>query len=141
MRLQLITLRGVKLDEDIYELMLPTAAGEIAIFPGHEPLVGVAIPGVASVRRNKGDNDEKLEVFAITNGVLEVLDDTIRLLVDEADQGEDIIEAESKAALERAEKRKVESKDQVEIAKAEQIIMQERARLHVADIRRRRRRQ
>ncbi|HRQ86714.1 MAG TPA: ATP synthase F1 subunit epsilon, partial [Candidatus Saccharibacteria bacterium] len=46
MRLQFITLRGIKVDSDVYEVILPTAAGEIAVFPGHEPLVSLAIPGV-----------------------------------------------------------------------------------------------
>jgi F-type H+-transporting ATPase subunit epsilon len=139
MRLQLITLRGVKLDEDIYELIIPTKAGEIAIFPGHEPLVSLAKTGVASIRHKKGDIDERLELFAITGGILEVDQQGIRLLVDEAEHGDDIIEAESKAALERALKRRDEAKDQVDIDKADQLIMQQQARLRVAEIRRRHR--
>lgn len=141
MRLQLITLRGVKLDEDIYELMVPTAAGEIAIFPGHEPLISLAKSGIASVRRRKGDSDEKLELYAITGGVLEVDQQNIHLLVDEAEHGEDIIEAESRAALERAMKLRDTAKDQVEIDKANQLIDRHQVRLQVAGLHRRRRRQ
>jgi len=137
MRLQLITLRGIKLDEDIYELSIPTAAGPISIFPGHEPLVSVAITGVATVRRQKGDRDDKLELFAITGGVLEVTQQSIRLLVDEADHGDEIIEAESRAALERAIKRRDEAPNQVEIEKANLLISQQQAKLHVADLHRR----
>ena len=101
MHLQLITLSGVSVDKDIYELMAPTAAGDIAVFPGHEPLVTLAAPGALAVRTNKGDKDEALDYFAISGGVIEIKPDSIRVLVDEADQGDDIVEAESKAALER----------------------------------------
>jgi F-type H+-transporting ATPase subunit epsilon len=139
-RLQLITLRGIKLDEDIYELIIPTAAGEIAVFPGHEPLVSLARSGVASVRRKKGDSNEHLELYAITGGILEVENDVIRLLVDEAEHGEDIIEAESRAALERAIKRRDEAKDQVELYKAGQLIDRHQVRLKVASLHRRHRR-
>jgi F-type H+-transporting ATPase subunit epsilon len=141
MRLQLITLRGIKLDEDIYELIIPTVAGEIAIFPGHEPLISLAKSGIASVRRKKGDTDARLELYAITGGILEVDHDDVRLLVDEAEHGEDVIEAESRAALERAMKRRDEAKDQVELYKANQLIDRHQVRLRVADLHRRHRRQ
>lgn len=53
MHLQLITLRGIRLDKEMYELMVPTADGEIAVFPGHEPLVTLAVPGALTVRYDK----------------------------------------------------------------------------------------
>lgn len=140
MHLQLITLQGVSVDTDIYELIAPTAAGEIAVFPGHEPLVTLAAPGALAVRYNKGDIDEKLDYFAITGGVIEITQDAIRVLVDEADHGEDILEAESKAALERALQMKGEAKSQVEIDKASELVDRSMVRLRVADLHRRRRR-
>ena len=137
MNFQLITLLGTKVDQDVYEVMLPTAAGEIAVFPGHEPLVSIAVPGAIAVRHEKGDPDSKLEYFAISGGVIEVNPKGLRVLVDEADNGEDIIEAESKAALERAMKMRENAKDQVEIEKANQLIDRHAVRLKVADLRRR----
>jgi F-type H+-transporting ATPase subunit epsilon len=139
MHLQLITLRGIRLDREMYELIVPTADGEIAIFPGHEPLVTLAIPGALAVRYEKKDPDGKLEYFAISGGVVEVNPDAIRVLVDEADHGANIIEAESKAALQRAMKLRDESKDQVEIDKAKALIDRHQVRLRVADLQRRRR--
>ena len=139
MHLQLITLQGVRVDQDIYELIAPTSTGEIAIFPGHEPLVTLAIPGALAVRHDKKDADEKLEYFAISGGVIEISQTAIRVLVDEADHGDDIIEAESQAALERALKLRDEAKDQVDLEKAHQLIDRHQVRLRVADLRRRRR--
>jgi len=139
MHLQLITLQGVRVDQAIYELIAPTSTGEIAIFPGHEPLVTLAVPGALAVRHQKEDADEKLEYFAISGGVIEISQTAIRVLVDEADHGDDIIEAESQAALERALKLRDEAKDQVDLEKAHQLIDRHQVRLRVADLRRRRR--
>jgi len=139
MHLQLITLQGVSVDTDIYELMAPTAAGEIAVFPGHEPLVTLAEPGALAVRYEKGDNDEALDYFAISGGIIEISPAAIRVLVDEADNGEDIVEAESKAALDRAMKLRSEAKNQVEIDKAHELIDRAQVRLRVAELHHRRR--
>ncbi|MFZ2544578.1 MAG: ATP synthase F1 subunit epsilon [Candidatus Saccharimonadales bacterium] len=137
MNFQLVTLLGTKVDRDVYEVILPTAAGEIEVFPGHEPLVSLAIPGAIAVRTAKGDADNKLDYFAISGGVIETSPERLRVLVDEADSGEDIIEAESKAALERAIKMRDSAKDQVELEKAHQLVDRHAIRLKVADLHRR----
>jgi F-type H+-transporting ATPase subunit epsilon len=139
MNLQLITLFGVMIDQEAYELIIPTIAGEIAIFPGHEPLVTVVKPGAIAVRSKKEDSDNKLEYFAISGGVVEITQKAVRVLVDEADHGDDIIEAESKAALERAIELRSAAKDQVELDKAHQLVDRHMVRLKVAELRRRNR--
>ena len=141
MHLQLITLQGVSVDTDIYELMAPTAAGEIGVFPGHEPLVTLAAPGALVVRYEQKDKDTELDYFAISGGVIEINPDSIRVLVDEADRGDAITESEAKAALDRAQKMKSEAKTQVELDKASQLIDRYIVRLRVAELHRRRRRQ
>jgi len=138
MKLELVTLRGIKLDQEIYEVILPTSSGEISVFPGHEPLVTIAKAGVVYVRNKKTDEDT--ELFAISGGVVEVSPDTVRILVDEADHGDDIIEAESKSALELAIKMRDTAIDQVELDKAHELIDRHTVRLKVADLRRHRRR-
>lgn len=139
MHLQLITLHGIRLDQEIYELIAPTASGEIAVFPGHEPMVTLAVPGALVVRYDKKDPDEKLEYFAISGGVVEVNPDAIRVLVDEADHAASITENEAKAALQRALKMRDEAKDQVELDKAKALVDRHQVRLRVADLQRRRR--
>lgn len=140
MQFQLITLLGVKLDTDVYELVMPTAAGEIAVFPGHEHLVSMAIPGAISVRYKKGDHDDALDYFAITGGVIEITPKYVKVLVDEAESGEDIVEAESKAALDRALNLQENAKDQVELDRAHELIDRHAVRLKVAGLHRRHRR-
>ncbi|HCR55878.1 TPA: ATP synthase F1 subunit epsilon [Candidatus Saccharibacteria bacterium] len=140
MKFELVTLLGVQLDQEVYEVQLSTADGPIAVFPGHEPLVSVAVPGAIAVRHKKDDSDEKLEYFAIGGGVIEITPLGVRVLVDEADRGEDILEAESKAALERALKLRDSAKNQVELEKATALIDRHQVRLNVAGLRRKHRR-
>ena len=140
MNFELVTLTGSKVNEPVYEVIISTKEGEISIFPNHEPLVTVAVPGVVAVRRDKSHTDDQLEYFAISGGVVEISSDKVRILVDEADHGDDILESESKAALERAIKMQEEATDQVEIEKAHQLVDRHAVRLKVADLQRRRRR-
>ncbi len=138
MELKLITLGGVKLDEQVYSVTIPTIDGEISVLPSHEPLVTVAKDGVITVRRTKETSDE--EFFAISGGVVEIDQTGVRILVDEADHGDDILEAETQAALERAVQARDNAGDQIEREKAKQLIDRHMVRLKVADLQRRKRR-
>lgn len=140
MKLQLVTLMGTQVDREAYEVQIPTADGPIGVFPGHESLVSIAVPGAITVRYDKADPDSKLDFFAIGGGVIEVTPTLVRVLVDEADYGDDIIEAESQAALDRALKLRDNAKDQIELEKAHQLVDRHLVRLKVADLRRRHRR-
>ena len=140
MKLQLVTMTGVKVDEPIYSATIPTVDGEISVFPSHESLVTLARNGVITVRFKKDDPDAKLEYFAISGGVVQIDQTPIRVLVDEADHGAEIIEAETRAALERAIRQRDEADDQIEREKAHQLIDRHMVRLKVAELQRRRRR-
>lgn len=137
MNFRLVTLKGIKIDQEVYEVMLPTPEGRIAVFPDHEALITLAVPGEVAVRRNKEDSDDKLELFAVSGGVAEIADNKIRLLVDEADHSDDIIEAESRMALERAIEMKKNAVNQVELDKALELVDRHAVRLRVAELRRR----
>ena len=140
MDFRLVTIHGEKIHQNVYEVILPTVTGEISVFPGHEPLVTIAKTGVVAVRYKKEDPDDELEYFAISGGVVEVDDDYLKILVDEADRGDDIVEADSLAALERAKKMREDAQDQVELEKAHQLVDRHEVRLKVAELRRRSRR-
>lgn len=138
MKLELVTLTGVKLDQEVYEIILPTVDGEIAVFPGHERIVTLATPGVITVRHKKGDIDDQLESFATNGGVIEISPTRVRILVDEADSAEEIHEAEAKAALERAQELRAQAKTLVDINEAQALVNRHAARLKVAGLRNRR---
>ena len=134
---QLVSLSGIKFDDDVYEVILPTLDGEIGVLQDHMPLVSVATTGAIAVRREVRDGDAKREFFATNGGVIEVSNNTLRVLVDEADHADDINEAEAQAAIERAHKMKLEAKDQVSLEHAQALVDRHSVRLHVAGLKRR----
>lgn len=139
--LQLVTLEGIKFDEEVYEVILPTLDGQIGVLPGHMPLVSVATNGVVSVRRKAGDRDDFMEHYAISGGAIEVSDNSLRLLVDEADHADEINEQEAQKAFDLAKKMKADAKDQVSLDHAQSLIDRQAVRLQVAGLRRRKHRQ
>lgn len=140
MQLELITLAGPKLNTKVYQTTLPTLDGDISIYPDHEALVTIAKPGVIVVRYRKEDEDDRLDYLAIGGGVVEISGEKIRILVDEAEHGDEILEDESRAALERALAMRDSATDQIELEKAHQLIDRHQVRLKVAELRRRKRR-
>ncbi|HYH36379.1 MAG TPA: ATP synthase F1 subunit epsilon [Candidatus Saccharimonadales bacterium] len=134
---QLVSLSGKKFDDDVYEVILPTLDGEIGVLKDHMPLVSVATTGVITVRRNQKDSDRQREFFATNGGVIEVSDNSLRMLVDEADHADNLNEAEVQKALERARKMKAEAKDQVSLDHAQQLVDRQSVRLQVAGLKRR----
>lgn len=136
-RFQLVSLTGTKFDDDVYEVILPTLEGEIGVLQNHMPLVSVATNGAIIVRRNPKDADRDREFFATNGGVIDVTNNVLRVLVDEADHADTINEAEAQAAYERAQQMAAEAKDEVSLEHAQQLVDRQAVRLQVASIRRR----
>lgn len=134
---QLVAISGKKFDEDVYEVILPTLDGEIGVLQDHMPLISVADTGVIAVRRSPKDSDAQREFFATSGGAIEVENNTLRVLVDEADHTDDINEAEAQKALDRAQKMKAEAKDQVSLEHAQALVDRHAVRLQVAGLKRR----
>lgn len=140
MKLQLITLSGVKFDADAYSVELPTAAGRITVLGNHEPLMTALVPGVITIRKDARDSDDKVEHYATYGGVAEVTADGPRVLVDEADIAEEISQAEAEKAHAHATELLKNAKSQVELEQAQALVDRQAVRLQVADLRRRTRR-
>lgn len=138
---QLVSLSGKKFDDDVYEVILPTKDGEIGVLQYHMPLVSVAKTGVIAVRRQPRDQDRQREYFAVNGGAIEVAENNLRVLVDEADHADNINEAEAEKALQRAEKMRAEAKDQVSLEHAQTLVDRQAVRLQVASLKRRHQRQ
>lgn len=140
LRLQLVTLNGIKYEGDVYEVILPTLDGEIGILQNHMPLISVATAGVVVVKKTRTDPDNQREFFAISGGVIEIEHNQLKLIVDEADHAENINEAEAEAAHERAQALMAEAKDQVSLDHAQQLVDRTSARLEVVKLKSRRQR-
>lgn len=137
MKLQLVTLDGIKFDQEVYGVILPTATGHIGVYDNHEPLVLVAVSGVMSVIHSSGDPEEKRDHFAIEGGIIEIGQHSVRVLVDNAAHSNEIIEGEAREALERAYTLRDQSKDKLSLDHAQILIDRESTRLKVAELRRR----
>lgn len=138
MKLELITLTGEKLAEEVYEVTMPTRDGEISVFPGHETLTTIATDGVLYIRRKRSDSDDVREVYALSGGVVQISPTLVRVLVDEAETADELVEPEIEAALERAKELRANAKDAVSISEAEALMNRAATRLKVASLRRRR---
>ncbi len=136
-RFQLVALSGTKFDDEVYEVVLPTKDGEIGVLTEHMPLVSVAQNGAIAVRREAKDSDAQREYFATNGGLIEVADEVLRVLVDEADHADELNEAEVQKALERAHTMKAEAKDQVSLEHAQSLVDRQTVRLQVAGLKRR----
>lgn len=137
-KFELVTLDGIKFSEDVHEVRLPTPDGEIGVFLHHMPLVSIATPGIITIRRKQDDPETLLEYFATNGGVIEVLDNKVRMLVDEADAADAINEAEAKRAHEEARHLRAQAKDQISLAHAQTMIDRTTTRLKVAELKRHR---
>lgn len=141
MNFELVTLDGIKFQADIYSVILPTAAGEITVLPGHEPLLSQVVTGVITVRRNKTDPDHHLEIYATYGGVVEIGKSGVRVLVDEATADEEVNLAEAQKAHDEAVRMRKEAKTEIELEHAQALVDRQAVRLQVADLHRRHHRQ
>ena len=137
MKIQLVTLDGVKFDEDAYAVVLPTIHGEITVLQGHMPLLTALKQGAMVIRRRKDDGDEKLEHYAIFGGVADIGHQQIRILSDEATHGDEINFAETEKAKAEAERQLASAKDKVEIERPQALVDRHTVRLNDANLRRR----
>lgn len=140
MKLQLVTLDGVKFEEDAYSITLPTLEGEITVLQGHMPLLTALKPGVIAIRRHANDDDYKIEQYATFGGVADVSSQKVRILVDEATHGDEINLAETEKARDEAKKQLANAKDKVEIERAQALVDRHTVRINVANLRQRRQR-
>lgn len=139
-RLKLITLGGVRIDKDVYEVMIPTKDGDIAVYGGHAPLVSALTNGVIYIRETKHIKDTSREEIAVYGGTLKVLNNELIILADEIEDPDHLIENEIQKALERAKELKSKAKDQVSLEKAQAMVDRQTVRLKIAGLRRHKRR-
>ena len=137
MHLNFITLSGQLINDDVYELTVPTTAGDISINDGHAPLLGTVAPGIMTVQKNKTDKSADHEEYGVYEGTVEVLENTVHVLVDDVDQADGVSEAEAKSALDRAQKMLEGAKDAVSLSQAQAMMDRQAVRLKLASLRKR----
>jgi F-type H+-transporting ATPase subunit epsilon len=135
MQFELLTLDGAKYSGEASEVIVTTTEGTMTILPHHEALTAIVVPGPVTVR----DKHVAESLFATFGGILDIQNNSVRLLADEAEHADDLVEHEIEEALARAKAAKEGVKDKHELHRAQQLIDRHAVRLEVARIRRRRR--
>ena len=97
--LEIITPEKSVYKDEVSEVVVPTADGEIAILPNHINLLTQINPGELIIK--KGSSNQSL---AITGGFLEVSNNKVSILANYAVKAQDIEIARSQEAKKRAEK-------------------------------------
>jgi F-type H+-transporting ATPase subunit epsilon len=134
---QLVSASGLKFNGDVYEVLLPTQSGTIAVFEDHMPLLSAGNPGVISVRKKPNDRDSDMEQFAVNGGILEVDGKNLRFLSDEVTTSEEVNEKAAEAAYARAQELMSSAQTQVALHEAKRMLHHTSAQLHIAKLKRR----
>ena len=99
LKLEIVTPEKRVLDAEVDYVSLPTASGEAGILPSHAPLIAALKPGVLTYNR-KNETDK----LAVSSGFAEVNDDTVSVLVDDAETASEVDIEAARADRESAEK-------------------------------------
>ena len=114
--LEIITPLKIVFSEEIDEITLPTIDGEISILPNHVNLLTKIALGEMVIRKGAYN-----DLFAITGGFLEIMNNHVNVLADYAIHANDIEIAKVEEAKERAQKAMKEklTADDFRVANAE----------------------
>ncbi len=119
-------------DEEAEEVILPSTTGQLGILGGHAPLLTALDTGVLRVRSTEGAKE--WTAIALMGGFAEVDEDEVTILVNGAERGDSIDQAEAQKAYDEAqnEANSVSSEDRKSVFKAAQALKKARARLQAA---------
>ncbi|QQG40495.1 MAG: ATP synthase F1 subunit epsilon [Candidatus Levyibacteriota bacterium] len=129
---EIITPEKIVFKEEVNEVIVPTASGQITILPHHINLLTQIAEGEIIVK-----NGAKEQYLAVTGGFLEVSKNKVSLLADYAVRSEEIEIAKAEAAQKRAEKLMQEKVSERDFAIAETEFKRSLLELKVASRRRR----
>ena len=98
--LEILTAEGEIFNQEVDVVVLPGIEGELAVLPGHAPLVTQLDAGQLVIRTGK--EEEYLVVFG---GFVQVLAHKVTVLADAAERIDEIDEERAKSAMSRAQSR------------------------------------
>lgn len=107
----------------------PASEGEIGIAPRHAPLLTTLVPGTVRVQVQ----GEEEHTFWIGGGALEIQPHVVSILADTAARAKDLDEARAEEAKRQAEAALRESKDKVDLARAQAELLQAVAQLRTIE--------
>ncbi len=126
LKLEIVTPEALTYSEDVDMVTLPSADGELGIYPNHVPVLAKVIPGEIVVRKDARDF-----FLAIGEGFAEITGDRVAILTDMAIKAGDIDEAKAEEARRRAEVRLQEKLQGEELASVSASLAHSLAQLKV----------
>jgi len=128
-QLKIVTPERVVYQETADQVSLPTKDGEITVLPHHVALVTVLKPGEVIIKQ--GTTQSSVAIFG---GFVQVKNDEVTVLTENAERAEEIDEARAEAARARAEQLMTDAKsrDDVDYSRLVGKLERELTRLKVA---------
>ena len=134
---QLVSVGGLKFDHDVYEVLVPTQGGTIALFENHMPLISAGAAGVISVRKEASTRDDDMEHFAVSGGMIQIDGRTARFISDEVTTTEEVSEQEAETARARAEELVAGAESHTALHEAKRTLQHSSAQLQLARLKKR----
>ena len=128
--LEVVTPKGAIVSEEVDIVTAPGFAGEFGVLANHAPFLSTI--KVGTLHYKKDGNDKEL---MISGGFCEVSNNKITFLVESAERGHEIDVDRALQAKERAEKRLLQTKEQlakIDRTRAEAALQRALARLKIA---------
>jgi F-type H+-transporting ATPase subunit epsilon len=115
---EIVTPERIVYTNEVEMVVAPTIDGEIGILPLHAPLVSVLKPGEIRVKWN---SERDVEWFAVSGGYVQVHEDKVIILADQAELASRIDVERARQALERTKRRlsEIAEDDRAEIDQCE----------------------
>ncbi|MDO8524102.1 MAG: ATP synthase F1 subunit epsilon [bacterium] len=107
---KIITPERVVLQQEVEQITVPTAMGEITILPGHIPLVAVLKAGEIILK-----SENKETSMAVSGGLIEVKKNETVILADTAEMASELNEEKVEEARKKAEQLLIEAKNRQEV--------------------------
>jgi len=124
--LKLVSPTGVKHNEEVEEVTLPTPNGQITVLADHTPLISLISPGEI-ILRLKG----KEHLLATEGGIAEIKNNTIKILADTAEDIDSLDHLKIEEAKKQAEHLLANAKDDIEYADALAHLEKQLAKLNI----------
>lgn len=127
-QLQVATPERLLVDEQVTSTEVPGENGYLGILAGHAPLMSALGAGVLSYQGGGGPH-----VLAIAGGFVEVSDNQVRVLADEAEAAQDIQVDKARRDLEEASRKLNEAKETAEAEAALRAVQRAQARIDAVE--------
>lgn len=108
-------------EAEIEEVYVPGSKGQMGILKDHENMISTLDVGQVRIKSSKGE-----EIFIINGGFVEIKDDSVTILADEAESTKDLVQKEIGEAIKLAEGKIASELPPAELIRLEKQLRYER---------------